>query len=89
MANRSLETFQEFDDLWSVGDHRRKLKANAYKLLGEIHIAKNYREAAVRSFQQSREIYCAIDLPGKVEEVDSLSERLRQRLCNIVPSTLY
>ena len=24
------------------------------------------------SFQQSREIYCAIDLPGKVEEVDRL-----------------
>ncbi len=69
----SLETFQEFD--------RRKLQANAHKLLGEIYNAKNDVESATRSFQQSREIYCAIDLPGKVEEVD--------RLCNIFPGTLY
>ncbi len=72
LANRSLETFQEFN--------RRKLQANAHRLLGEIHTSKNDIESAVRSFQQSREIYGAIDLPGKVEEVDSLSERLRQRL---------
>ena len=88
LANRSLETFQEFDDLRSVTDHRRKLQANAHKLLDEIHTAKNDVEAAVRwqslpeweSFMQSREIYVAIDLMGKVEEIDFLSERLRQRL---------
>ena len=33
LASRSLETFQEFD--------RRKLQANAHKLLGEIHTANN------------------------------------------------
>ena len=64
LANRSLETFQEFD--------RRKLQANAHKLLGEIHTAKNDNESAVRSFQKSREIYQAIDLIGKVEEIDRL-----------------
>jgi len=61
---RSIETFQEFN--------RRKLQANAHKLLGEIYNAMNAGEAAVRSFQQSREIYQAIDLPGKVEEVERL-----------------
>ena len=66
LANRSLETFQKFN--------RRKLQANAYKLLGEIYNAMNNGEAAVRSFQHSREIYCAIDLPGKVEEIDRLIE---------------
>ena len=63
-VGRSLETFQEFN--------RRKLQANAHKLLGEIYNANNDTEAAVRSFQHSREIYCAIDLPGKVEEVERL-----------------
>jgi tetratricopeptide (TPR) repeat protein len=66
LASRSLETFQEFD--------RRKLQANAHKLLGEIYSAMNDGEAGVRSFQQSREIYVAIDLPGKVEEVERLME---------------
>jgi hypothetical protein len=69
-VSRSLETFQEFN--------RRKLQANAHKLLGEIHTAKNDVESAVRSFQQSREIYVAIDLLGKVEAIDSLSERLQR-----------
>ena len=64
LANRSLETFQEFN--------RRKLQANAHKLLGEIYNAMNDGEAAGRSFQQGREIYDAIDLPGKVEEVERL-----------------
>lgn len=72
LVSRSLETFQEFDDLRSVTDHRRKLQANAYKPLGEIYNAMNDGEAAMRSFQQSREIYQAIDLMGKVEEVDRL-----------------
>jgi hypothetical protein len=64
LVGRSLETLQEFD--------RRKLQANAHKLLGEIYNAMNDGEGAVRSFQQSREIYVAIDLPGKVEEIDRL-----------------
>lgn len=64
LMGRSIETFQEFN--------RRKLQANAHKLLGEIYNAMNAGEAAVRSFQQSREIYQAIDLSGKVEEVERL-----------------
>lgn len=64
LIGRSIETFQEFN--------RRKLQANAHKLLGEIYNAMNAGEAAVRSFQQSREIYQAIDLSGKVEEVERL-----------------
>ena len=71
-VRESLETFQEFN--------RRKLQANAHKLLGEIYSAMNDGEAGVRSFLQSREIYVAIpvpggyanDLPGKVEAIDLL-----------------
>ncbi|MBE9042702.1 tetratricopeptide repeat protein [Oscillatoriales cyanobacterium LEGE 11467] len=65
LAREALKTFQ--------GLNRRKLQAEAFKLLGEIHRHRGEEETARSFFTDSANLYQELDLPAKVAEVEELS----------------
>ena len=66
LTRQSLQTFQEFN--------RRRLQADALKLLGEIykHRLPHQPDAAAQFFLESRQLYQELDLTEKAIEIDSL-----------------
>ena len=70
LAHHSLQTFQDFN--------RRKLEAAAYKLLGEIYLARAHRQesgaivTASQFLTTSLHLYREVDLTEKVAEVEQL-----------------
>jgi tetratricopeptide (TPR) repeat protein len=72
LTRQSLQTFQEFN--------RRKLEADAYKLLGEIYLARDRRQesgaAAMASQFLTTSLHCyrELDLTEKAAEVEQLMQ---------------
>jgi hypothetical protein len=68
LASQSLQTFQAFN--------RRKLQAEAHKLLGEIHLARaaqnNPAAQATEHLAASLQLYRDLDLTQKATEVEHL-----------------
>ncbi|NER30923.1 MAG: tetratricopeptide repeat protein [Symploca sp. SIO1C4] len=70
LAHQSLQTFQEFNC--------RKLEASAYKLLGEIYLARAHRQesgaiaTACQFLNTSLQHYRELDLTEKAAEVEQL-----------------
>ena len=66
LTRQSLQTFQEFN--------RRRLQADALKLLGEIykHRLPHQSATAAQFFQESRQLYQELDLTEKAIEIESL-----------------
>ena len=66
LTRQSLQTFQEFN--------RRRLQADALKLLGEIykHRLPHQPATAAQFFQESRQLYQELDLTEKAIEIESL-----------------
>ena len=64
LTRQSLQTFQEFN--------RRRLQADALKLLGEIykHRLPHQPATAAQFFQQSRQLYQELDLTEKAIEIE-------------------
>jgi uncharacterized protein involved in outer membrane biogenesis len=64
LTRQSLQTFQEFN--------RRRLQADALKLLGEIykHRIPDQPDAATQFFLESRQIYQQLDLTERAIEID-------------------
>ena len=73
LARQSLETFQTFN--------RRKLRAAAYRLLGEIYTAQRSNPDAISTAQtffiQSRNLYRDLDIENKALEVEQLLQSLK------------
>jgi tetratricopeptide (TPR) repeat protein len=66
LTRQSLQTFQEFN--------RRRLQADALKLLGEIykHRLPHQSATAAQFFQESRQLYQELDLTEKAIEIERL-----------------